>query len=145
VYLTAHRVVSTTSGIEGVNAFYHVHGTGWTDLDSDPETAPGQLVRINRALPAGGNRVRSYLDVIAPDMTSPGAIIGDFQHFVLGHSPEQFPCEFRGAVARVRMGIERSLAASWRAEAQRLFYECLHVWMEKATTGPTEPAAPQSR
>lgn len=142
MYLTAHRVVSSSSGIEGVNTFYHVHGKGWTDGDSDPEAAPGQLARVNRALTVSGNRIRSHLDLTARDITGPGTLIADFQSFVLGSSPKRFPCKFRGSVARIRVGVERSLAASWRAEAQRLFYECLHVWIGSATASPPEASGP---
>lgn len=129
MYLTAQRVTSGTGDADGINAFYHMHRDAWAGRDVKPEDAPGYLVTRRLAVDPGGNRIRSYLDVLAPDTTSPSLIIADFQRFVTGPVPERFPHEFAGTVATFRMAIERSLAASWRAEALRLFSECLHVWI----------------
>lgn len=129
MYLTAQRVTSATSNADGINAFYHVHRDDWVGRDVNPEDAPGYLVTRRLAVDPGGNRVRSYLDVLAPDTTSPSLIIADFQQFVTGPVPDRFPHEFAGKVATFRMAVERSLAASWRAEGLRLFNECLQVWM----------------
>lgn len=143
MYLTAHRVVSPT-GNEGIHAFYRTHGESWRGLDTDVETAPSQLVRARRELEPGGNRVRSYLDIIAPDLISPSSIITDFETWIRGEAPVQFPCQFHAMNSVVRMGVERALAASWRGEAQRLFYECLHVWMSPPITSRSEHDPQQS-
>lgn len=129
MYLTAHRVVSPQSASEAIHAFYRVHEDAWAGLDADPEHVPSHLVRETRILPGWGHRVRSYLDLIAPDRTSPGLVVADFEAFLHGDAPREFPCEFLGTTTRIRLGVERLLAASWRAEAQLLFYECLHVWI----------------
>ncbi|MCB9760481.1 MAG: hypothetical protein H6739_11635 [Alphaproteobacteria bacterium] len=73
MYATAHRVV-TAHGETGINGFYHVHGRDFTWPDDPwtlPETNPGQLVGDDVKVQPGGNRVRAYLDVLAPDDTPP--------------------------------------------------------------------------
>ena len=71
MYIATHRVVRGDQ--EGVNGFIHSHeGMTWP---SDPESLlqlreadPGKLVGQRLGLePVGGNRVRCYLDFLAPD------------------------------------------------------------------------------
>ncbi len=134
MYLTAHRVVSPSTGEQGINAFYRLHGDEWRGLDEDPESVPSRLVRSRRLVTTKGNRIRSYLDVIAPDASSPGEVLSSFHEFLGAPSPSAFPCDTVLRGVRFRVGVERSLAASWRAEAQRLFNECLQVWIGQETT-----------
>jgi hypothetical protein len=71
MYATAQRVRST-GGKEGLNGFLHMHGPGFPwppDPWNLPETRPGEQVSEDVDVPPGGNNVRSYLDVIAPDKT----------------------------------------------------------------------------
>jgi len=71
VYATAHRVVRGER--EGFHAFLHKHGVHYVwpqDPWNLPERDPGELLWDNTSLPRHGNRVRSYLDVIAPDTIS---------------------------------------------------------------------------
>ena len=76
MYAAAHRVASER-GEEGINAYLHLHGAAFAWPDDPwrlPETAPGDQVWAQIAVPPGGNRVRSYLDVLAPDDISPGEV-----------------------------------------------------------------------
>ena len=71
MYVTAHRVRSP-DGEEAIHSFLHRHDTAEEPFPSDPalvpESAPGRLVWRNRSsLPAGGNTVLSYIDLILPD------------------------------------------------------------------------------
>lgn len=135
MYLTAHRVRSIKSEVEGINAFYRVHEENWpesTDWEqvkssTDWEQVKSRLVHKNCPVQPGINRIRSYLDIIAPDGASPRDIIFDFEH-VLTSTISEFPTEISGQSSLIRFGVEEALAGNWRAEAQRLFYECLHVW-----------------
>src|SRR6185369_12002321 len=71
MYVTAHRVVSSMEE-EGVNAFLHLHGSGfaWPDNPAPlPENNPGNLEERSTEVAPGGNSVKSYLDVLAPDGT----------------------------------------------------------------------------
>ncbi len=72
MYVTAHRVVSPLEE-EGVNTFLHLHGPlfVWPENPAPlPENNPGTLEERATEVPPGGNRVKSYLDVLAPDATS---------------------------------------------------------------------------
>ena len=69
MYATAHRVRSP-QGVEGVNAFLHKHGSDFSWPSEPwrlPEENPGLVVHQEVQVKPGGNDVRSYLDVIAPD------------------------------------------------------------------------------
>jgi hypothetical protein len=66
--LTAQRVASP-EGKEGINAFCYLHGPQ-TWLDEPPADVinnPGHLAHSHVEVLPPGNRVRSYLDVLAPD------------------------------------------------------------------------------
>jgi hypothetical protein len=74
VYLTAQRVQAVRGPPRGViNAFlYRPPAAGdavdWENPDFDELTrSPGTLVRQSTPLQPGGNRVLSFLDVLAPD------------------------------------------------------------------------------
>jgi hypothetical protein len=69
VYLTSHHVASPSSGHEGVNTFLYLHGSyTWTVLPPGvPDQNPGTLTAQSISVRPPGNRVRSYLDIIAPD------------------------------------------------------------------------------
>ena len=69
MYATAIRVIDG-AGKTGINSFLHNHGqlAPWpAESWRLPETDPGKLVRQHIEVDPGGNRVRSYLDVLAPD------------------------------------------------------------------------------
>lgn len=72
MYATAHRVESPR-GLTGINTFLHTHGAAFSwpaDPVQLPEHNPGVLWWDNGPeVPPGGNRVRSYLDLLAPDDT----------------------------------------------------------------------------
>jgi len=76
MYATAHRLVSPI-GEEGTNAFLHLHGAAYPWPD-DPgsliERDPGAVVERATELAPGGNRVVSFLDVLAPDGTTRAAV-----------------------------------------------------------------------
>lgn len=72
MYLTAHRVVSP-DGQGGTNSFLHRHGPDFPwpeDAWRLPEEEPGDVVEEHIEVAPGGNAVRSYLDILAPDGTS---------------------------------------------------------------------------
>lgn len=68
MYLTAQHVHSPVTHGEAINVLWYTHGgdAQWLTAPA-PETWPGVLLRSWTPLPPGGNRVRSYLDIIAPD------------------------------------------------------------------------------
>jgi hypothetical protein len=68
--LTAQRVMSARAHARGVNVYQYLHGPhAWERVTDEflPEVNPGELVAQWIQLPPGGNRVVSFLDVVAPD------------------------------------------------------------------------------
>ncbi len=69
MYLTAQRVFAPQSKQTGINAFLYTHaGRRWHVPPGDiPDRDPGRLAQKRIAVKPPGNRVRSYLDIVAPD------------------------------------------------------------------------------
>lgn len=81
MYVTAHHVESRDRRDDGINAFGHIHGESWPQQAMDrriiqlvADEVPGDLVESNVDIQPGGNAVRSYLDIVAPDGTGPATI-----------------------------------------------------------------------
>jgi hypothetical protein len=83
--LTAQHVQSDLSHKEGINVFLYNHGAmlsgeiNWSqptldDLAAVSEAAPGNLAADDVEVAPGNNRVRSFLDVLCQDDTSPARI-----------------------------------------------------------------------
>ena len=124
MYLAAQRVRRPTSGEEGVNAFFYKHaGYSWDGLPPDgiPDENPGELVRSTIAVPPPGNRVRSYLDIVAPDETPWTEIRPAFVAFV--SEAQAAPMPWTGVVGRCvfRAGMDAALAVGWEAELFGLY------------------------
>lgn len=123
--LTAQHVRAPT-GEEGINAFCRLHGPyEWSDPPQD--LTAGEVVNHSISVPPGGNSVRSYLDVIAPDETSTQEI----QHAVVpfigrsrGHS-----LPWIGTIGRCtfRFGVDPKLHAHWSEEFRQLLLAALTV------------------
>jgi hypothetical protein len=124
MYLTAHHVVSPSSGLEGINAFHYAHGPyTWerTPPPGIPDQNPGELVARNVVIAPPGNRVRSYLDLVAPDETGWAEIRPAFMGFV-GHS-QRNPFPWTGQIGRCffRLGMDFALAQQWQREIADLY------------------------
>ncbi len=125
MYLTAHHVVAKTGTPEGINAFLYLHDVpAWRVPPPEiPDQNPGRLVHRNITVTPPGNRVRSYLDVVAPDDAAWTEIRQNFIQFV-SHVQRQ-PLPWEGVVGRClfRFGLERSLAPQWQRELHQLYLE----------------------
>lgn len=124
MYLTAHHVVSNTGQGEGINAFYYTHGDlTWMALPpvGIPDYNPGVLQYQSIVVPAGGNRVRSYLDIVTPDAASWTEIRQSFMTFISESQRQPFP--WRAVVGRTlfRVGLEFSLVNHWQREIADLY------------------------
>jgi hypothetical protein len=125
VLLTAQHLRAST-GAEGINAFCRLHGAHeWTEAPRD--LLGGELVNQAISIQPGGNRVRSYVDVVAPDETSTREIQSALVNFIeqaRGHSLPWLgavgPCTFR-------FGVETGLHASWPHELVQLVLAALSV------------------
>ncbi|HKY38691.1 MAG TPA: hypothetical protein VJN18_22265 [Polyangiaceae bacterium] len=71
MFLTAQRVVSPATHRQGVNVYHYLHGGYvWNDMPEEflNGATNGELVAQWLNLkPPGGNRVISFLDIVAPD------------------------------------------------------------------------------
>jgi len=73
MYVTAHRVWSREQRRDGIHAFVYRHSEPLKkpiDLEYVADFDPGELEASHVELPAGGNEVRSYLDVAADDLSA---------------------------------------------------------------------------
>jgi len=124
MYLTALHVVDPATGQEGVNAYYYEHRVTWdVPPPGIPDQDPGELVAHHLALPTGGNRVRAFLDVVAPDEATWTEIRQSFVTFVSATQLQPFPR--KGIVGRClfRIGLDFGLAAHWHREIAELYRE----------------------
>ena len=128
MFITAQRVVrrSPDPPQSGINAFLYRHGAQhvWEPEGLQhflPETNPGELERqLIEVHPVGGNPVLAYLDVVAPDETSPWAISASLQAMPLAGVPTAFPHVFVQESILVRLDLVPSVSAMWIAEYQQL-------------------------
>jgi hypothetical protein len=123
MYLTAHRVESPTTGHSGINAFHYAHGRiDWEVPPLEmPDQAPGTLVTQRLTVEPPGNRVRGYLDIVAPDDATWHEIDRGFHSFTSAARRGAFPWE--GVVGRClfRIGFDAGLARTWRRELAELY------------------------
>lgn len=123
MYLTAQHVIAPRSGAEGINAFYYVHGPlDWGVPPPEmPDQEPGELTYESIAVPPPGNRVRSYLDMVAPDDAPWAEIRQSFLAFVTQTQQQQLP--WVGVVGRClfRIGMDLAAANRWQRELAELY------------------------
>lgn len=124
MYFTAQHVVSSAGRGEGINAFYYAHGPfTWMAFPPPgiPEQNPGVLQYQTIVVPAGGNRVRSYLDIVTPDEATWTEIRQAFSTFVSGNQRRPFPWEAVVGRTLFRIGMESSLVNRWHFEIADLY------------------------
>lgn len=124
--ISTQRVVSP-QGWQGINVYQYVHGA--VQLPANPVDAiagpfpPRQLRAKWEAIQAGGNLVRSYLDLVAPDADA-YALLYQFALECVDElgPPPGFPFAFQNGVCGMRFGIsDGGLIPIWRAELKHLF------------------------
>ena len=111
MYVTAH-LVRSPSGDEGINGFVHHHGADFSwppDAAALADTAPGRIVLRRVDLPPGSNRVRAYLDVLAPDGTPRGQIEQAMAAFRQDLPERRNPTVFVHGKVTIRFGVELGL------------------------------------
>ncbi|HKY35860.1 MAG TPA: hypothetical protein VJN18_07975 [Polyangiaceae bacterium] len=123
MYLTSHHVLAPGGRQEGVNAFLYSHGAvTWQVPPAEiPDQDPGTLVAESISLRPPGNRVRSYLDIVAPDEARWDEVRVALMEFV-GDS-QRSPLPWVGGTGRCsfRFGAEQSLARQWQKELAILY------------------------
>src|SRR5690606_10257089 len=122
MFLVAQRVI-TPAG-EGINAFYHTHGERpdwvWEPPDGVPDQVPGEM--RNQAIQVQGQgRVRSFLDLAAPDGTSRQQLYWAHEAILaLGRVGARFPLTVVSGPLFVRFELEFQLRNRWHEELHAL-------------------------
>jgi hypothetical protein len=116
MYLTAQHVVAPVSGAEGINAFYYEHGPDDWGVPP-PEIPANETITV----PPPGNRVRSYLDVVAPDSAPWAEIRQSFLTFVTQVQRRPFPWVGVAGRCLFRIGLDLGLASRWQHELADLY------------------------
>lgn len=126
--LVAQRVRSVR-GDDGINAFYYAHGP-YVWLDSPPpeiRRARGHLINSHVAVRPPGNRVRSYLEILAPDETSNAKVEQDMAACVDLFAAPRFPLKVQSGDSTFEFDVEQPLAPAWRREIIVLLHSALVV------------------
>ena len=121
MYVCAQRVFRPNDAAQGINSFYYLHGPyvwqGALPTGLLPEENPGVFTDSIVEIDPPGNRVRSYLDVVAPD----GTPLGHLVHAVVSLGVAvALPVVWGQGNVWCRFGAEQALAVQWRHELQRL-------------------------
>jgi hypothetical protein len=116
----------TTAAQSGINAYLHEHGPRtdwqWEPPPGVPDRDPGTVVENRtRVTVQGLGRVRSYLDIAAPD----GLPVAQLErvHDILTatlRAGGQFPLVIVSGPLFIRFEVEGALRHDWRAELRRL-------------------------
>lgn len=114
MYLTA-QFVRSRDGVEGVNAYLSLHGPmglpmsedGAPDLERSASSGNGVEVVRSEAVRPGGNAVRAYFDLAAPDACPDTGIIAAVEQLADLVKQTGLPASVRGAsVAARAWGVE---------------------------------------
>jgi hypothetical protein len=106
-----------------VNTFLYLHGAyAWTVLPPDiPDQNPGTLASQSISIRPPGNRIRSYLDIIAPDETRWDEVRTALMEFVGTYQRSRLPWNGQSGQCFIRLGMELGLASEWQKELAVLY------------------------
>jgi hypothetical protein len=136
MYITAHLVKSRDQR-EGINAFLHVHGASFAwpeDASSLPETTSGRTVLHRTDLPPGGNQVRAYLDILAPDRTPRAEIEEALTALSQDLRERRNPTVFSYGAVTIRFGVESALEGLRSEQLEVLARPAMQLFDEHAET-----------
>lgn len=129
--LVAQRVVSQTNGpkLTGVNSLYYRHPNREWLSEPPADLGEGELVNRHDQIRPGGNRVRSYLDIVAPDSTPSTNIENVVRSAarILADTRTPLPWAVNHAEIYMEFNLEASLAPQWQIELETLLAHCLAV------------------
>jgi hypothetical protein len=122
MFVVAQRVVAPEG--EGINAFYRAHGAQpdwvWEVPEGIPDGKPGDLKKESIQV-RGQGRVRSFLDIAAPDGTSPEQLWWAHHAIVaLAGVDARFPLVVVSGPVFVRYDLESQLLGVWHGELHAL-------------------------
>ncbi|MEN9579414.1 MAG: hypothetical protein RJA70_2423 [Pseudomonadota bacterium] len=123
MYLAVQRVHSPKNELEGFNTFLYSHpGVSW---DGSPELllrGPQEAVLVAQTigLAPPGNRVRSYLDITAPDETAWPEIERSLAAYLRATARREFPFSGYAGRCSFSLSMDSELAKAWRSELANL-------------------------
>ncbi len=134
MFVTSHRVRRKDDGKEGINAYHYFHGDQpWrppeTDAEWDVEKPNtdrlynvGRLVAIECEIEPGGNKVCSFLSIVAPDDVEWRVITERLVLFVSTALAAQsaFPWVHAFDECVFRLSMDTSVSPRWREEIAAL-------------------------
>jgi hypothetical protein len=130
MYLTAQRV-RAPSGQKGINAFFYLHRRAWLDEPPPevlPEHNPGELLHKQIEIyPPSGNRVLSYLDIVAPDGTPSTQIIRWSRDLLCRPEELALPWSVVVGDCLIRFDLGESMLPTWNIELGELLRAALRV------------------
>lgn len=132
MFITAQHVVSPVSKLEGINTFLFVHdGQAWehVSVPDIPDQNPGVLRAQSISVMPPGNRVRSYLDIVAPDEVRWDDVRVGLAEFVGRCSSGPLPWAGESRNGYLRIGMERALSSAWQRELAILYRAAQVLWM----------------
>ncbi len=121
MYLTAHRVQNPSTGAQGINTYLYLHGVLARLPLPEEDTGILRRQRTTPGVEPPGNRVRSYIDIIAPDGTQSWKIVQAFTALINYFRPDALPVTTEFFGVWFRFGMEHELAVDWITELQCLF------------------------
>lgn len=127
--LVAQRVVRPSDQASGINAYCYLHpGIHWPD--APPENlGRGLLEQQLIEIPPPGNRVRSYLDITAPDGTSEQTITDVVLSGAdwLASQARELPWELAHGEVSFSFNLDLGLVHQWPVELRILLGYALQV------------------
>ena len=137
MYLTAQRVVAPRTKKQGVNSFLHTHGRNWSARHPgaipDPDKNPGKLERREVVVrPPRGNRVLSYIDIVAPDHVMDAELLRRLKAFLKHAQKHPMPWNGTEGPCRFRIWMDPGLAQEWLREVAILWDAARSLWKSTA-------------
>ncbi len=122
MYLTAQRVVTPIGQQTGINVFLYSHpNRAWRIPPNDiPDKDHGKLVNKKIDVQPPGNRVQSYIDIVAPDETKDYEIVRRLLVVLRRLERQPLPWEAVEAPCLFRLWMEPELAKTWLREVSAL-------------------------
>ena len=123
MYLRAQRVIVPDSHETGINAFLYSHpGRHWdTPPDEIPDQSLGLLAHKRVDVEHAGNRVCSYLDIVAPDHLDRVELKTLLLAFLKSAQGQPLPYQSVSDPCRFRLGMDAEIAeAGWKHEIAAL-------------------------
>jgi hypothetical protein len=119
--LSAQRVMAADGQI-GVNAFCYLHGlVVWLDQPPPEVTnSRGHLANSRTEVRPGGNKVLSYLDIVAPDDTPSRKLYREIIDSIDLFREQPLPLSVQIRELTFEFNVDPRLAAGWREEIATL-------------------------